>query len=58
MARLILAIVALRLTSVPAMADTPAHETQAREIYARIIGFRTAEGQKQTPAMVAYLTTC
>jgi carboxypeptidase PM20D1 len=56
MTRLILTLVALGLTSVPVAADTPAHETQAREIYARIVGFRTAEGQKQTPAMVAYLT--
>ena len=56
MTRLILTLVAMALTSVPAVADTPAHEAQAREIYARIIGFRTAEGQKQTPAMVAYLT--
>ena len=47
---------AMALTSLPAMADAPAHEAQAREIYARIIGFRTAEGQKQVPAMVAYLT--
>ena len=57
MTRRILAMVAMAmgLTSVPAMADTPAHEAQAREIYARIIEFRTAEGQKQVPAMVAYL---
>lgn len=39
----------------PAAAQTAAHEVQAREIYARIISFRTAAGQKQTPAMVAYL---
>ena len=32
-----------------------AHEVKAREIYARVISFRTAAGQKQTPAMVAYL---
>ncbi|MBK6348419.1 MAG: M20/M25/M40 family metallo-hydrolase [Proteobacteria bacterium] len=43
------------LTSIPALADTPAHEAQAREIYARSVGFRTAEGQRQVPAMVAYL---
>lgn len=55
MTRLILTMVAMALTSVPAMADKPAHEAEAREIYARVIGFRTAEGQKQTPAMVAYL---
>ena len=58
MTRRILTTVALAmaLTSMPAAADTPAHEAQAREIYARIVGFRTAEGQKQVPAMVAYLT--
>ena len=56
MTRRILTMVAMGLLSVPAVADTPAHEAQAREIYARIIEFRTAEGQKQTPAMVAYLT--
>jgi len=56
MTRLILTMVAMALASMPAMADTPAHEAQAREIYASIVGFRTAEGQKQVPAMVAYLT--
>src|SRR4030095_12286871 len=39
----------------PAVAQTAAHETQAREIYARVISFRTAAGQEQMPAMVAYL---
>src|SRR5688572_32555244 len=39
----------------PAAAQTPAHEVKAREIYARVISFRTAAGQKQTPAIVAYL---
>ena len=39
----------------PAAAQATAHEVQAREIYARVISFRTAAGQKQTPAMVAYL---
>ena len=41
--------------SVPAAAQTAAHEVKARELYARVISFRTAAGQKQTPAMVAYL---
>ena len=45
MTRLILTLVAMALTSIPAVAGTPAHGAQAREIYARIIGFRTAEGQ-------------
>ncbi|MBP6106094.1 MAG: M20/M25/M40 family metallo-hydrolase [Steroidobacteraceae bacterium] len=55
MTRLILTLMAMVLTSIPALADTPAHEAQAREIYARSVGFRTAEGQRQVPAMVAYL---
>ena len=55
MTRLILTLAAMALTSMPVVADTPAHEAQAREIYSRSIGFRTAEGQKQVPAMVAYL---
>ena len=38
-----------------AAAQTAAHEVKAREVYARVISFRTAAGQKQTPAMVAYL---
>lgn len=41
--------------SVPAAAQTAAHEVKAREIYARVISFRTAAGQRQTPEMVAYL---
>ncbi len=55
MTRPILTLLAMALTSIPAAADTPAYEAQAREIYARIVEFRTAEGQKQTPAMVTYL---
>jgi len=41
-----------------AQASTPqrsAHEQAARELYRNIIGFRTARGHKQVPAMVAYL---
>lgn len=36
-------------------AQTAPYEVKAREIYARIIAFQTVGGQKQTPAMVAYL---
>jgi carboxypeptidase PM20D1 len=43
------------LFSLPAAAQTAAHEAKARELYARVISFRTAAGQKQTPAMVAHL---
>src|SRR5688572_32582357 len=42
--------------STTAAAQAAAHEVKAREIYARVISFRTAAGQKQTPEMVAYLT--
>ena len=38
-----------------AAAQTAPHETEARAIYERIIGFRTAEGHKQVPAMADYL---
>lgn len=57
MKKLILSMTALMTATfcAPATAQTAAHETKAREIYARIISFRTAAGQKQTPAMVAYL---
>lgn len=40
---------------IPAHAQTTAQKAQAREIYARIVSFRTAAGQKQVPAMMAYL---
>ena len=39
----------------PAAGQHAAYEVKAREVYARVISFRTAAGQKQTPAMVAYL---
>jgi acetylornithine deacetylase/succinyl-diaminopimelate desuccinylase-like protein len=41
--------------AIPAVAQDTAHEMKAREIYAKVISFRTAAGQAQTPAMVAYL---
>ena len=43
------------MLSATAAAQTAAHEVKAREIYARVISFRTAAGQEQTPPMVAYL---
>lgn len=43
------------LFSGPAAAQAAAHDAKAREIYARVISFRTAAGQEQTPAMVDYL---
>ena len=56
MMRIILATLALAFASFPVLADTTPHEVEAREIYARLIGFRTAADHGQTPAMVAYLT--
>ena len=38
-----------------AVAQTAEHEVKAREIYAKVISFRTAAGQEQMPALVAYL---
>jgi acetylornithine deacetylase/succinyl-diaminopimelate desuccinylase-like protein len=37
------------------IAQTAEHEVKAREMYARVISFRTAAGHKQTPAMADYL---
>lgn len=49
-------------TALPAQAQTQSsvpqrstHEQAARELYRNIIGFRTARGHRQVPAMVAYL---
>ena len=39
----------------PASAQTAAYEVKAREIYEKVISFRTAAGQQQTQAMAAYL---
>jgi acetylornithine deacetylase/succinyl-diaminopimelate desuccinylase-like protein len=47
---------ALLLAAAPAQADTAPRDPAAREIYARIVAFRTAAGHGQTPAMVAYLS--
>ena len=43
------------MVSSGADAQTAPHEVQARAIYERIIGFRTAEGHKQVPPMAEYL---
>ena len=47
---------ALLLLATSALADTVPRDPAAREIYARIVAFRTAAGHGQTPAMVAYLS--
>jgi carboxypeptidase PM20D1 len=57
MHKLIVSIAACAaLLSGTAAAQTAPHQVQAREIYAKVISFRTAAGQQQMPAMVAYLT--
>lgn len=56
MRKMTLGVAAIAVMAAPAAAQSTPSEAKAREIYARIIGFRTAEGHKQTPAMAAYLT--
>ncbi|MDM8009739.1 MAG: M20/M25/M40 family metallo-hydrolase [Parasphingorhabdus sp.] len=57
--RLALLLAASILSAQPALAqDTAAltpHQQLARDIYRDVIAFRTARGQQQVPAMVAYL---
>ncbi len=53
MSRQILAMVATMALAAPAGAE--AIDGKAREIYAKVVGFRTAAGQNQTGAMQAYL---
>ena len=56
MHKLILSMVATAAAfSGIATAQTAPHQVKAREIYAKVISFRTAAGQQQMPAMVAYL---
>lgn len=50
------ALILVAALSAPASAQTQPYQAQAREIYSRIIGFRTAEGHGQTAAMAVYLT--
>lgn len=56
--RVILSIWACAAALFPsaAVAQQEPHHAQARQIYERIIGFRTAEGHKQVPAMAEYLS--
>jgi carboxypeptidase PM20D1 len=56
MQKLILSMAAIAAGfSGSAIAQTAPHEVKAREIYARAVSFRTAAGQEQMPALVAYL---
>lgn len=43
------------LAAVPAAAQQAPHEQQARQIYQRLISFRTAAGHGQVPAMAAFI---
>jgi len=49
-----IAAVAL-LHCTPASAQAAPYQAQAREVYARIVSFRTADGQDKVPAMREYL---
>ena len=47
--------IALATTSFPALAQQRPDQVQARQIYEKVITFRTSQGQGQVPPMVAYL---
>ncbi|PQA85720.1 M20/M25/M40 family metallo-hydrolase [Hyphococcus luteus] len=54
--RTLIAASAMCAVAAPAFArDLTADEQQARDIYEKVISFRTARGQEQVPAMVEYL---
>ena len=53
--RLLVSLVAALVACSPAHAQDAPHERQARDIYARLIGFRTAAGHGQVPAMANYI---
>ena len=46
---------ALAATAAPSAAQQRPDQVQAREMFAKVIEFRTSQGQGQVPAMVAYL---
>ena len=48
-------LVAAAVLHVPAAAQDAPHHRQAREIFARLIAFRTAAGHGQVPAMANYI---
>lgn len=54
--RLIASTLAGLLACAPCLAETPDRRAEARDIYARVIAFRTAAGRGETHALVAYLT--
>lgn len=52
----ILSMGALALVfAVSGQAAPTGYQAEARDIYAKVVGFRTAQGQQQVPALVAYL---
>lgn len=53
--RLLVSLVATLVAVSPASAQDAPHERQAREIYARLISFRSAAGHGQVPAMANYI---
>lgn len=55
MKKRVTATVAILLATNGAGAQTAPHEAKAREVYARVIAFRSAAGHGQTRAMAAYL---
>src|SRR6188508_1155523 len=46
---------ALAAISTPGFAQQAPDQVQARQIYAKVIEFRTSQGNGQVPAMVGYL---
>jgi len=52
----LLAAVAATMMAGGALAQTSPQDARAREIYEKVIAFRTAAGQGQVPRMVAYLS--
>ena len=55
MGRLALALLAALCAAAPAHAQDAPHERQARQIFERLISFRTAAGHGQVPAMANYI---
>ena len=52
---LIAILLAAVAPTAPAVAQDAPHDRQAREVYGRLIGFRTAAGHGQVPAMANYI---
>lgn len=50
-----LALVAGLATAVPSTAQDAPYQRQAREVFERVVGFRTASGHGQVPAMASYI---